>query len=231
MPTLVVGPNWVGDMIMAHGLISFLKSKRPDDPIHMLAPSWSLEVARRMPEVDQVIELPFDHGELKLKERWAFARKLRFSRYHRSFILPNSFKSALIPAMAGIPRRIGWRGEYRYKLLTDLRILHEARFPRMIDRYMALGFPANLALSANQLPEAPLFPRLTTDQASQDRLVTAHGLDRSRLVAICPGAEFGPAKQWPIDHFSDLVTRLIDDGYQIVLLGSPNDADDMSAIN
>ena len=227
MPTLVVGPNWVGDMIMAHGLISFLKSKRPDDPIHMLAPRWSLEVARRMPEVDQVIELPFDHGELKLKERWAFARKLRFSRYHRSFILPNSFKSALIPAMAGIPRRIGWRGEYRYKLLTDLRILHEARFPRMIDRYMALGFPANLALSANQLPEAPLFPRLTTDQASQTRLVTAHGLDCSRLVAICPGAEFGPAKQWPIDHFSDLVTRLIDDGYQIVLLGSPNDADDM----
>ena len=80
----------------------------------------------------------------------------------------------------------------------------------MIDRYMALGFPANLALSANQYLKLP-FPRLTTDQASQDRLVTAHGLDRSRLVAICPD-EFGPAKQWPIDHFSDLVTRLIDDG-------------------
>ena len=230
MPTLVVGPNWVGDMIMAHGLISYLKSKRPDDPIHMLAPSWSLEVARRMPEVDQVIELPFDHGELKLKERWAFARKLRFSRYHRAFVLPNSLKSALIPAMAGIPRRIGWRGEYRYKLLTDLRILHEARFPRMIDRYMALGFPANLALSANQLPEAPLFPRLTMDEASQVNLVSTHGLDPARLVALCPGAEFGPAKQWPLDRFSDLATRLIDAGHQVILLGSPNDADDVERL-
>jgi heptosyltransferase-2 len=230
MPTLVVGPNWVGDMIMAHGLISYLKSKRPDDPIHMLAPSWSLEVARRMPEVDQVIELPFDHGELKLKERWAFARKLRFSRYHRAFVLPNSLKSALIPAMAGIPRRIGWRGEYRYKLLTDLRILHEARFPRMIDRYMALGFPANLALSANQLPEAPLFPRLTMDEASQANLVSTHGLDPARLVALCPGAEFGPAKQWPLDRFSDLATRLIDAGHQVILLGSPNDADDVERL-
>ena len=230
MPTLVVGPNWVGDMIMAHGLISYLKSKRPDDPIHMLAPSWSLEVARRMPEVDQVIELPFDHGELKLKERWAFARKLRFSRYHRAFVLPNSLKSALIPAMAGIPRRIGWRGEYRYKLLTDLRILHEARFPRMIDRYMALGFPANLALSANQLPEAPPFPRLTMDEASQANLVSNHGLDPARLVALCPGAEFGPAKQWPLDRFSDLAARLIDAGHQVILLGSPNDADDVERL-
>jgi heptosyltransferase-2 len=211
-------------------LISYLKSKRPDDPIHMLAPSWSLEVARRMPEVDQVIELPFDHGELKLKERWAFARKLRFSRYHRAFVLPNSLKSALIPAMAGIPRRIGWRGEYRYKLLTDLRILHEARFPRMIDRYMALGFPANLALSANQLPEAPLFPRLTMDEASQANLVSNHGLDPARLVALCPGAEFGPAKQWPLDRFSDLATRLIDAGHQVILLGSPNDADDVERL-
>jgi heptosyltransferase-2 len=230
MPTLVVGPNWVGDMIMAHGLISYLKSKRPDDPIHMLAPSWSLEVARRMPEVDQIIELPFDHGELKLKERWAFARKLRFSRYHRAFVLPNSLKSALIPAMAGIPRRIGWRGEYRYKLLTDLRILHEARFPRMIDRYMALGFPANLALSANQLPEAPLFPRLTMDEASQANLVSTYGLDPARLVSLCPGAEFGPAKQWPLDRFSDLATRLIDAEHQVILLGSPNDADDVERL-
>ena len=230
MPTLVVGPNWVGDMIMAHGLISFLKSKRPDDSIHMLAPSWSLDVARRMPEIDQVIELPFDHGELKLKERWSFARKLRFSRYHRAFVLPNSLKSALIPAMAGIPRRIGWRGEYRYKLLTDLRILHEARFPRMIDRYMALGFPANLALSANQLPEAPPLPRLAMDEESQSRLVTTYNLDVGRLVALCPGAEFGPAKQWPLDRFTDLADRLVDLGYQVIFLGSANDADDVKLV-
>lgn len=230
MPTLVVGPNWVGDMIMAQSLVAFLKSKRPEDPIHMLAPRWSLDVARRMPEVDQAIELPFDHGELQLKKRWAFARTLRYSNYHRAFVLPNSLKSALIPAMAGIPRRIGWRGEYRYKLLTDLRILHETRFPRMIDRYMALGFPANLALSANQLPEAPPLPQLAVDEASQAALIKTHGLETTRLVGLCPGAEFGPAKQWPLDRFADLAKRLVDEGYQVVLLGSPNDAEDAALI-
>ncbi len=230
MPTLVVGPSWVGDMVMAHGLISYLKTKRPDDPIHVLAPAWSINVARRMVEIDHVIELPFDHGELKLRERWAFARRLKVSRYHRAFILPNSLKSALIPAMAGIPRRIGWRGEYRYKLLTDFRILRESRFPRMIDRYMALGFPANLALSANQLPEAPGYPKLSTDKESQARLTDYHGLNTRKLVAICHGAEFGLSKKWPLDRYSKLVSRLLEDGKQVALLGSPNDENDADII-
>ncbi|MBU25981.1 MAG: lipopolysaccharide heptosyltransferase II [Gammaproteobacteria bacterium] len=230
MPTLVVGPSWVGDMIMAHGLISYLKAKRPDDPIHMLAPAWSLNVARRMAEIDHVIELPFDHGELKLKERWAFARRLKVSCYHRAFVLPNSLKSALIPAMAGIPRRIGWRGEYRYKLLTDLRILRDSRFPRMIDRYMALGFPPNIALAANQLPEVPGCPKLLTDKESQARLAEYHGLNTRRLIAICPGAEFGPSKKWPLDNYSMLVSRLLEGGQQVALLGSPNDEADAEII-
>lgn len=230
MPTLVVGPNWVGDMIMAHGLISYLKAKRPDDSIHMLAPSWNLDVARRMDEIDQVVELPFDHGELKLKERWKFARKLRAASYHRAFVLPNSFKSALIPAMAGISRRIGWRGEFRYKLLTDIRVLHESRFPRMIDRYMALGFPENLALSANQLPEAPLYPQLSINDKAQARLIDRYGLDVHRLVAVCPGAEFGPIKQWPLENYASLVNELLASGHQVVLLGSPNDVKDAEII-
>ena len=223
MPTLLVGPNWVGDMIMSHGLISYLKAKRPDDELHVLAPRWSLAVAGRMAEVDQLIELPFSHGELCLKARWDFARSLIKNKYHRAFVLPNSFKSALIPAMARIPRRIGWRGEYRYKLLTDLRVLHKDRFPGMIDRYMALGFPANLALSANQLPEAPKFPELIVDPAIRALLLLKHGLDEVRLIALCPGAEFGPAKQWPIDRYAVLAHRLVASGLQVMLMGSAND--------
>jgi heptosyltransferase II len=230
MPTLVVGPNWVGDMIMAHGLIAYVKSKRPDDPLHMLAPSWSLDVAKRMPEIDQVIELPFAHGELNLKGRWQFARQLRFSKYHRAFVLPNSFKSALIPAMAGISRRIGWKGEHRYKVLTDLRVLHPERFPQMADRYMALAFPANLALSSKSLPEPTPNPVLQVDAASQAHLIERFQLDPSRLVGLCPGAEFGPAKQWPLDRYALLAERLVIAGYQVILMGSPNDSEDAKQI-
>lgn len=230
MPTLVVGPNWVGDMIMAHGLISYVKSKRPEDPLHMLAPSWSLSVASRMAEVDQVIELPFAHGELNLKARWRFARQLRFSKYHRAFVLPNSFKSALIPAIAGIPRRIGWRGEHRYKMLTDLRVLHPERFPQMADRYMALAFPANLALSAQSLPEPTPHPKLTIDTDNQASLVDRYHLDPARLIGLCPGAEFGPAKQWPLDRYAELAHRLLASGQQVLLLGSPNDVADAKQI-
>ena len=101
------GPNWVGDMIGGAWADLFLKSKRPDDPIHMLGSlAGGFDVARRMPEIDQLIELPFDHGELRLKERWSFAKRLKFSRHHRAFILPNSLKSALIPAMAGISKTV-----------------------------------------------------------------------------------------------------------------------------
>jgi len=230
MPTLVVGPNWVGDMIMAHGLIAYVKSRRPNDPLHMLAPSWSLAVAQRMPEVDQVIELPFAHGELNLKGRWHFARQMRFSKYHRAFVLPNSFKSALIPAMAGIPRRIGWKGEHRYKVLTDLRVLHPERFPQMADRYMALAFPANLALSAQSLPEATPKPVLRVDPESQAALIERFQLDPSRLIGLCPGAEFGPAKQWPLDRYAALAHRLLLDGHQVLLMGSPNDVEDSAQI-
>jgi heptosyltransferase-2 len=230
MPTLVVGPNWVGDMILAHSLIAYIKSKRASDPLHVLAPAWSLHVAQRMAEVDQVIELPFGHGELHLKRRWQFARQLKYSKYHRSFVLPNSWKSALIPWMAGIPRRIGWRGEHRYKLLTDHRLLHPERFPRMVDRYLALAFPANLALSANQLPEAPEFPVLTVDEARQTQLLSEWSLDRSRLIALCPGAEFGAAKQWPLERYALLAERLAGQGHQVVLMGSDNDRQDTEAI-
>ena len=225
MPTLIVGPNWVGDMMMAHGLIQSIHGNRPDDRIHVMAPAWCLDVARRMPEVSGWIESPFAHGELNLKGRLAFAKTLQAEQYHRAFVLPNSFKSALIPWMARIPRRIGWRGEWRQWLLTECRVLVESRFPMMLDRYAALNYPRNLALSALQLPVATPYPQLVVDADHQAALQSQFGLDPSRLVVICPGAEYGPAKVWPMQHHAVIAHRLLVDGYQVALLGSANDRD------
>lgn len=230
MPTLIVGPNWVGDMVMAHGLIQGIRANRPDDVIHVLAPTWCLDVARRMPEVSEWIPLPFAHGELNLKGRYAFAQTLKAGLYHRVFVLPNSFKSALIPWMARIPRRIGWRGEWRQSLLTDSRVLVESRFPRMLDRYAALNYPRQFALSALQLPKAPAHPNLQVDPDRQLELSTQFGLDANRLVVICPGAEYGPAKAWPSGHHAVVAHRLLVAGYQVVLLGSEKDREIGSAI-
>ena len=124
---LVVGAAWVGDMVMAQALFMALRRRHPECRITVLAPAWSRPLLARMPEVDAAIDLPFAHGEFNLGGRLALARGLPPKRFARAIVLPNSFKSALIPALAGIPVRTGWRGEMRFGLLNDIRLLDKRR--------------------------------------------------------------------------------------------------------
>lgn len=229
MPTLVVGPNWVGDMLMAHGLVATLKAREPAVPIHLIAPPWSLAVASRMPEVDHTQALPFAHGELNLRGRFRLAQTLKAEGYQAAYVLPNSLKSALIPWMAKIPRRIGWRGEGRFGLLTEHLRLDTSALPRMVDRYRALADLARSPLTADQLP--PLdWPMLAIDAVNQARWLAAHGLAKEGFVALCPGAEFGPAKQWPLTAYAELARSLLARGQSVVLLGSAKDAAQVSTV-
>ncbi|HEY2627723.1 MAG TPA: lipopolysaccharide heptosyltransferase II, partial [Usitatibacter sp.] len=123
MRTLVVGPSWIGDAVLSHPLIVRLRQRDPSGVIDVLAPPWALPVYRRMPEVAGTIALPFGHGDLKLRARRQFAKSL--PRYDHAILLPNTFKSALIPWHAGIAVRTGYRGEMRYGLLNDIRTLDE----------------------------------------------------------------------------------------------------------
>ena len=224
MTTLVVGPNWVGDMVMAHTLIGYLRSKRSDEPIHLLSPQWSLSVAERMPEVDRLIESPFVHGQLDLLNRRKFAKEvIAPENYRRVFVLPNSWKSALVPFFARIPRRIGWRGEWRNGLLTDCRILKPKYFPRLIDQYFALAFPANIAFSSFSLPQEAIAPCLVFNERNRESWIVKRKIDKNKCVVLCPGAEFGPSKCWPVVKFSELADKLVNLGSQIVILGSKND--------
>src|SRR5690349_10103798 len=125
---LIVGPAWVGDMVMAQTLFKLLRAQRPQAAIDVLAPGWSLPLLARMPEVRRGIEMPLGHGRLDLATRYRLGRRLAATRYDQAILLPNSFKSALVPTFAGIPRRTGWRGEMRYGLLNDLRNLDKARY-------------------------------------------------------------------------------------------------------
>lgn len=221
---LLVGPSWVGDMVMASVLFQLLRARQPQARIDVLAPGWSLPLLARMPEVNQGIEMPVGHGRLGLRTRWQLARSLR-GRYDQAIVLPGSLKSALVPWLAGIARRTGYRGEQRYGLLNDMRQLRPAELPLMVQRYAALALDVRAPVAADLPAELPR-PRLRVERARQAALRADLGLDARRpAVALLPGAEFGPSKQWPLAHYVAAARSLLAQGHAVWVLGSPKDAE------
>jgi heptosyltransferase-2 len=213
---LIVAPSWVGDALMSQPLLTLLKQQEPEATIDVLGPGWALPIYRRMPEVSGTIESPFAHGEMALGKRWRLARALRATGYDRAYVLPNSFKSALVPVLAGIPRRIGFVGEMRQPLLTDARPLDSQALPRMVERFAFLAGPREAA-PARPVPR----PRLHVGAAERTALLARLGLVSSqRIACFCPGAEYGPAKRWPPSRFAALARKLSALEYAVWVVGS-----------
>lgn len=230
--TLVISPNWIGDAVMAQPLLRRLRALHPDRPIDVLAPTWVAPVWRAMREVDTVIESPFKHGSLQWKERKEFAKMLKERGYEDSYVLPNTLKFALIPWLASIPRRVGYKGEMRYGLVN---VMHhdEKDAPRpMAQFYAALADkPVRNLPRPEKLPE----PEMIVDPKEADAAIARLGLPAGTYVAFAPGAEFGPAKRWPAPYFAELAKtiRANRPDAQILLLGSPKDravCDEITAI-
>ncbi len=216
--TLVVGPSWIGDTILAQPLLRLLHAKHRDIALDVMAPEWTLPLLKRMPEVRHVILNPFGHGELKLGARRRLGRELGRARYDQAIVLPNSFKSALVPYFARIPLRTGFRGEMRWGLLNDVRRLDEPALPLMAQRYAALADAADAPPAV--LPDV----RLSIDAIARSATLARLGLDTKRPVAaLCPGAEYGPAKRWPPQYFAELGRRLATRGLAVWLIGSARD--------
>jgi len=213
---LVVGPSWVGDMVMAQSLYKLLSSRDPDTEIHVVAPSWSLPVLERMPEVARAVELPVAHGEAGLAKRWRLGRTLRQGNYRRAIVLPRSLKAALAPFFASIPVRTGYRGEWRFGLINDMRPFDAERLNQTVKRFVCLG----LDREEGPLPDIPR-PRLDVDAVNMRAAADRLGLDlETDTVALIPGAEYGPAKRWPSEYFAELASRLVGVGLQVWVLGS-----------
>lgn len=221
--TLVISPNWIGDAVMAQPLLRLLHERHPERPIDVLAPAWVAPVWRAMREVDSVLESPFRHGALQLRERREFARRLRQRGYADAYVLPNTLKFALIPWLAGIPRRVGYRGEMRYGLLNVMHRDDRAAPRPMVSFYAALAAPPTAVAAA---PSALPRPALSVPDAQSAQVLARLGLSADLpLVAFAPGAEFGSAKRWPAAHFAQLakLIRRTHADAQVVLLGSPKD--------
>lgn len=218
MNILIVGPSWVGDMVMAQTLFACLKQRYADCQIDVLAPEWSRPILERMPEVREALSFPVGHGVLDMATRRSIAQGLR-GQYDQAILLPNSLKSALVPFFAGIPKRTGWRGEMRFGLLNDIRKLDKPRYPLMIERFMALAYEPGA-----ELPKPYPKPSLKIVEQSRDAALVRFGLALDRpVLALCPGAEFGESKRWPAEYFAKVAEARIREGWQVWLFGSKND--------
>jgi len=217
---LIIGPSWVGDMIMAQSLFITLKQQKPDLAIDVLAPAWTSPLLERMPEVREALSLDIGHGQLLWKERKRIGRELSKTKYDVCYVLPNSLKSALIPFFAKIPKRIGWLKEPRYILLNDLRKLDKQAYPLMVQRFNALAWQKGEVLSSEQ-PR----PLLKVNPESAAKAMQTYQLNKENgsVLVLCPGAEFGPAKRWPDKHYSAVAIEHLSKGGQVWLFGSAKD--------
>jgi len=216
---LVIAPSWVGDTILVQPMLMRLKQRHPDAQIDVLAPPWTAALLRQMPEIHKGIINPFPHGALKLLARYRLGKHLRSTYYDQAIVLPNSFKSALVPFFAKIPLRTGFTGEMRYGLLNDARKLDKQHLPLMVERFAQLAEAPGDAIR-RPLPQ----PRLRASEEQRQKILGKLGLSVTGPIAVfCPGAEYGPAKRWPIPYFAELAQRLREQGYAVWLVGSEKD--------
>lgn len=208
--SLIIAPQWIGDAVMTEPLLRHLHAR--GEQLTVGALPWVAPVYRAMPQVHEVIEFPFAHGGLQLKARRTLAKRIE-GRFDTAYVLPNSLKSALLPLLAGIPKRVGYLGEARVGLLTHrLKNPPKNQRPPMVAFYSALSGEANLAADRPQLH----LPASAVAQALAEL-----GLQHGAYHVFAPGAEYGPAKRWPAGHFSELAKSL---ALPVVLLGSGKEA-------
>ena len=217
---LILGPAWVGDMVLAQSLFKMLKINRPDCIIDVAAPAWTLPLLDRMPEVTGKIALPFKHGEFAFWQRIQFGKSLKNAGYTQAIILTNSFKSALLPWAAGIPKRTSFLGEMRYGLVNDVRPLNKAKLKKTVERFVFLGLNHN-----QNLPETLPNPQLVSKKNNALESLKRLGLTEpsSKILGLCPGAEYGEAKRWPAEYYADVANEVLKKGWQVWLFGSDKD--------
>ena len=224
---LIIAPNWIGDAVMSQPLLANLKIIYPQCQIDVLASPWVAPIYRSSIEVKQVIEARLEHKQLQWTLRRQLAKQLEKNQYDACFVLPNSLKSALIPWLANIPLRIGYRGEMRFGLI-NIRLDNPSKFnrPLMVNHYLALSNALDHSQEIN--PSALANPKLNIAPASKQSVSTklqAAAINEKSIYVLCPGAEYGVTKRWPAEYFAKLAQQLIGNApdAHVILLGGKGD--------
>jgi heptosyltransferase-2 len=218
---LIVAPSWVGDCMLMQPMLQRLQQRHTGVRLDVLAPPWTEKLLRQMPEIHDVIVNPFPHGAFNWSARHQLGSELRARQYDKAIVLPNSWKSALVPYFANIPVRTGFVGEMRYGLLNDARKLNKKTLPLMVERFAQLA-----EAPQGDIPRPLSNPRLQVSEEQRQTVLSKLNLSRDKPVAVfCPGAEYGPAKRWPPQYYAELAQYLRVRGYEIWLVGSSKDKD------
>lgn len=227
---LIVGPAWVGDMVMAQTLFKLLHQRMPGCQIDVVAPPATAPLLSRMPEIKNAWVIAAKHKEFGWHSRYSLGMQLREQKYDQAIVLTNSWKSALVPFIAGIPKRTGWIGEQRWGLLNDIRRLDKEALPLMIQRFAALAFPRNTdwkTFSADNNFNSLPWPTLKVEPQQQQDILKQFNIEPSSqpILALCPGAEFGPAKRWPSEYYAEVAKTYLARGWAVWVFGSPKEQD------
>jgi heptosyltransferase-2 len=201
---LIIAPSWIGDMVMAHSLIQVIENQAEID---VFAPQWSAPLLERMDGVSKAIAHDFKHGSLDLKSRFQIGKSLILNHYDQAILLPNSFKSALIPFLAKIPQRTGYLGEMRFLLLNDIRT---KKHYRTVEQFVALGLSDQSSFEISP-------PKLNPQPVDLNRFNL--NLEKP-ILALCAGAEYGSAKRWLIEYFVEVAQHYLNKNWQVWAFGS-----------
>ena len=213
---LIIAPSWIGDLIISQSLIKYLKKEYLDCQIDIIVRPELVKLAKMMPEVQNIYSLDIEHKELGLIKRRILAKEIKKYSYSTSIILPNSFKSAIIPWLANVPLRVGYNRELRLFLLNKKYSLIKHK-DSMVNRYLKL---------ADGSYSDSIRPSLVINRDLADSIGRKYLINNSKKnIVLCPEAEYGSAKRWPTNKWVQLANFYKEKNYNVYLLGKNKNLD------
>src|ERR1700732_251817 len=209
-PILIVPYMWIGDFVRGHTVVRVLRERWPNRPVDMLTTSLCAPLIDYMPGIRSGLVWDLPRSRLALAQQWELAKRLRAGNYSTALVMPRTWKSAIAPALAGIPERVGFVGEARFGLINHWR-WGEKALPRFIDKNAALALPEGSPLP----PHWPV-PQLSVPAEEVSRWRQAGGLGASRAVALAPGS-VGASKRWT--YYPQAARLLAEQGLNVWVVG------------
>jgi heptosyltransferase II len=213
-PILIVPYMWIGDFVRGHSVVRVLNQRWPNRPVDLLTTSLCAPLVDYMAGVRSAIVVDLPRGRLAVAKQRALAVELRGRRYGTALVLPRTWKSAIAPALAGIPERVGFFGEARFGLINRLR-WNEKALPRFIDKNAALALPDGVPLPS-QWP----VPQLRVPAEEAGRWRQANGLGAGPAIALAPGS-VGASKRWT--YYPQTARLLAERGLDVWVIGGPGE--------
>ncbi|MEY9186183.1 heptosyltransferase-2 [Bradyrhizobium sp. USDA 326] len=211
-PILIVPYMWIGDFVRNHTVVRVLKERWPNRPVDLLTTSLCAPLVDYMPGVRAGIIWDMPRGRLAVARQFGLAKLLRERNYGTALVLPRTWKAAIAPALAGIPERVGFVGEFRFGLINRWR-WGERKLPRFVDKNAALAQPDGAPLP----PEWPV-PQLRVPAEEIVRWRQANGLGAGAAVALAPGS-VGASKRWT--YYPEAARLLVERGLEVWVVGGP----------